>query len=125
MAEQWALGLANRKVRAGAKATCFNDIDELIVVNSSGTLAWHSLGKLRIPILGALFALLEIVNTLYENTTSPRRTLLVDRFDQAALSVAGLRGALMMIDQTPFTVADYYGRAGAWPDRQQRAKAAS
>lgn len=123
MAEQWALGLKNRKSRVNTRMVSFNDVDELIVVNSSQTLAWRSLAKLQIPILGEIFALLEVVNSLYENTTSPRRTMLVDRFDSAARTRKGLRGVLIMVDQSPFTVADYFSRIADWPDRQQRANA--
>jgi hypothetical protein len=123
MAEQWALGLAHRKVRLGPTGLLFNDVDELIVLNASGSMPWRTLGKLRIPVLGEIFALLEIVHTLYENTTSPRRTMLVEKFDQAERTGTGIRGCLVMIDQTPFTVADYYSRTAEWPERKERARA--
>jgi predicted acylesterase/phospholipase RssA len=71
MGEQWAVGLKRRKERVPVPQ--FKEVDELIVVNSSATMGWHSLKLLRIPLLGELFGLLEVVNTLYDNTTSPRR----------------------------------------------------
>jgi predicted acylesterase/phospholipase RssA len=121
MAEQWAVGLVARNERL--KSSRFKQVEELVVVNSSATMPWHALGRLRLPLVGEVFALAEIVNTLYDNTTSPRRSALVQRFDEAAKSGIGLRGALVTIDQTPYTVADYFVKSTTWPDRASRANA--
>jgi Patatin-like phospholipase len=120
MGEQWAIGLANRKNRASTAP--FHDIQELIVVNAAATRSWRSLRNIRIPLLGELFALIEVVNVLYDNTTSPRRTSLVTQFDQAATTGIGITGALVTIDQTPYTLARFFA-GGSNPGRAQRAQA--
>jgi predicted acylesterase/phospholipase RssA len=120
MGEQWAVGLQRRKQRVAAPQ--FKDIDELVVVNSSSTVSWHPLGSLRIPILGELFALLEVVNTLYDNTTSPRRTTLIEHFDAASKSKSGMTGVLITIDQTPFNVAKFFENSTEEPERSARSK---
>jgi predicted acylesterase/phospholipase RssA len=120
MAEQWAVGLKRRKERVLSPR--FKEVDELIVVNSSATMRWHSLGLLRIPVLGELFSLLEVVNTLYDNTTSPRRTALVEHFDAAAKSMTGMTGVLVTIDQTPFSIANYFKNSASEPERSVRAE---
>ena len=73
----------------------------MIVVNSFAGLRWQWLRSLHIPLLGELLALFTVMNVMYENTTSPRRTALVHKFDQAAKTGSGLKGCLVTIEQTP------------------------
>lgn len=122
MGDQWMHGLDNRLKRWPEAP--FRPADELIVANSSPGLAWGSVWALRVPILGELLALLRDISVLYDNGTSVRRRELVARFDLAARTGSGLRGALVHIPQSPFTVPDHFaGEETAWPERSARAKA--
>ncbi len=124
MAEQWAIGLEARKRRWPDLAKGAHDADELIVVNASAGIGFESVAKLGIPILGELFTLLRVIDVMYDNTTSQRRVMLVDKFDRAACTGTGMRGALITIERSPFQVADYFSnRAKEWPDRAARAQA--
>jgi len=118
MAEEWAIGLERRKARV--KAPQFKDADELIVVNASAAMAWHSLWLVRLPLVGELFSLYEVINTLYDNTTSPRRTSLISQFTASAKAGHGITGALVTIDQTPYGVAKFFKESG---DPQQITRA--
>jgi Patatin-like phospholipase len=140
MADQWGQGVAARKKRDGWKAFAegLQEPDELIVVNSSAGLDWGMLKRLRVPILGELLALLRDKDVLYDNSTSLRRFGLVNRFDFAELQEAGvhadrvdlsklgdpiLRGALVSIPQSPFTIPKAFEGSIAWPGRAARATA--
>jgi predicted acylesterase/phospholipase RssA len=123
MGDQWAHGLPDRLERWGDLG--FREADELIVVNSSAGLGWGSTWSFRIPVAGALLALLRMKSALYDNGTSVRRRELVRRFDLAEKTGDGLRGALVHIPQSPFRAPDAFANAGAlWPERQARAQAA-
>jgi predicted acylesterase/phospholipase RssA len=102
MAEQWAYGLVKRKRRWKDLAKEVHDADELVVVNASGEMGFESVKRLGIPLLGELFTLLRVIDVMYDNTTSPRRLMLVDQFDKAARIEKGLCGALVTIEQSPF-----------------------
>jgi len=122
MADQWAQGLAKRQERWGALD--FKEADELIAANASAALAWRATWTLRLPLLGALAALLRDKSVLYDNGTSVRRRELVSRFDEATLAGRGLRGALVHIAQSPFAVPDdFKGEKAPWEDRATRAQA--
>jgi predicted acylesterase/phospholipase RssA len=123
MGDQWAHGLPDRADRWGDLG--FRGADELIVVNSSAGLGWGSTWAFRIPLAGALLALLRMKSALYDNGTSVRRRELVRRFDLAERIGEGLRGALVHIPQSPFRAPDAFADAGGlWPQRQARAHAA-
>jgi predicted acylesterase/phospholipase RssA len=123
MADQWAHGLSNRIERWGDLG--FREADELVVANASAALAWRGAWALRLPVLGALAALLRDKSVLYDNGTSVRRKELVRRFDEAALAERGLRGALVHIAQSPFDVPDAFkDKTALWPGRAERARAA-
>ena len=78
---------------------------------------------LSLPAIGEIFSLLRVIRVLYEKTTTTRRIALVDRFDRAAREGNGLGGALVMINQSPFGVAEYFlARETEWPDRAVRAR---
>ena len=123
MGDQWAHGIGDRVERWGDLG--FREADELIVVNSSAGLGWGPTWTFRIPVAGAALALLRMKSVLYDNGTSVRRRELVARFDLAATTGTGLRGALVHIPQSPFKAPDAFKDAGAlWPDRRERAQAA-
>jgi predicted acylesterase/phospholipase RssA len=113
MADEWALGVAERNRRWAALQPGFNEPDELVVVNSSAPLDLNRLGRFRVPVLGEVLTLKRDINLLYDTTTSVRRRWLFDTF------VAGqaLRGMIIQISQSPFRVpqrfADGGGDAGA------------
>jgi hypothetical protein len=124
MGDQWAIGLAQRKRRWAEAATDCEDAAELVVVNASAGMGWGSVKRIGVPLLGELFALLRVINVLHDNTTAPRRRMLIDQFDTAAKLGEGLRGALVTIEQSPFRIPDYFSKhSGKWADRAKRAEA--
>jgi hypothetical protein len=106
MADQWAQGLQARQKRWPQAS--FHDADELVVASGSAGLGWRGQKRLRIPLLGGLLALLRVESVLYDNGNSVHRRELVSRFDLAAREGVGLRGALVHIEQSPFTVPRMY-----------------
>lgn len=124
MADQWPMGIAQRKNRWPEHAEALVEPDEVIVVNACANLPWGSVRRLFIPILNEILSLKRAIDVLYDNTTAPRRRFLVDRFDNAAQTGGRPQGALVTLEQTPFQVAAYFAtQTVTWPDRAQRAKA--
>ena len=112
MADEWALGVADRNKRWAALAPGLNEPDELIVVNSSGPLDLRPLGRLRLPLLGEALTLKRDIDLLYDTTTSVRRRWLHDTF----IAGSSLKGEIIQISQSPFHVAQSFaphGGAGA------------
>ena len=99
MADQWPIGVRNRKKRWPEHSQELNAPEELVVVNASGPMGWKSVRRLTLPAIGELFCLLRVIRVLFEKTTTVRRTALVDRFDRAARKETGLEGALVMINR--------------------------
>ena len=123
MAEQWPIGLRSRSHRWPKQSRSLRESDALVVVNASGPLPWDAIRRLRIPIIGDIFALFRVLRVLYDKTTATRRISLVDRFDRATREQQGLEGALIMINRSPFWTADYFDREDAtWPERAVRAR---
>jgi predicted acylesterase/phospholipase RssA len=122
MADQWALGMKNRRKRFPGHADRLTDMDELIVVNASGGLGWGPVWKVRIPLAGEFLALLRDKTVLYDNGNSVRRELLVARFERADLTGQGFHGALVHIPQSPLRVASAY-RSSNDPEVAGRAAA--
>ncbi len=124
MGDQWAQGIQARKRRWPALASALHEPDELIVVNASAGLRFTSTWRLRLPILGELLTLVRDKNVLYDNGTSIRRAALVARFQLSELQHAGLRGALVHIPQSPYTVPRAFENDPTDQARAQRARAA-
>ena len=124
MGEQWALGLESRRRRWVDAASQFEGVDEIIVVNASAGMNWTGIKRLGTPVLGEVLALFRVINVLYDNTTAPRRRMLIQGFDEAARSGIGCRGALVSIDQSPYKVPSYFAtQHDEWPERAGRARA--
>jgi hypothetical protein len=124
MGDQWGQGLARRS-EEWAQTADLEPADELVVVSASAGLAFGSVWKLRLPLLGGLLTLLRDKSVLYDNGNSVRREALVSRFNLAAKKGRGLNGSLVHIEQSPFLVPKAYEEAdGYWPERAQRARAA-
>ena len=123
MAEQWPIGFGSRKRRWPIRSELLKEPDSLVVVNASGPLQWDAIRRLRVPVIGEIFALLRVLGVLYDKTTATRRISLVDRFDRATKEQEGLEGALIMINRSPFWTADYFDRQwDTWPERAERAR---
>lgn len=123
MGDQWPIGIRSRKRRWPEHSHELHEPTELVVVNASGPMGWTSVRTLSLPAIGEIFSLLRVIRVLYEKTTTTRRIALVDRFDRAAREGNGLRGALVMINQSPFGVAEYFlAQETEWPDRAVRAR---
>lgn len=123
MGEEWALGLPSRKSRPAPSRPELCDADELIVVNASGDMKWQSTTALGIPVLSELTTMVRVINVMYDNTTAPRRRMLIDIFKESERLGHGLRGSLVTIDQTPFRVPKAFAKSQDEPDRAKRAQA--
>jgi predicted acylesterase/phospholipase RssA len=121
-ADQWVMGMANRRTRFGDLAAGMREADELIVVNGSGGLGWGSTGKMRLPLFGELLALLRDNSILYDNGNGVRRQLMIARFTASEQGLGGFRGALVHIPRDPLWVATQY-EASPDPDTASRAQA--
>ena len=107
-ADQWVIGMDNRRRRFGSLAN-FRDADELVSVNASGGLGWTAVSNLlRFPLLGEFLSLLRDKSILYDNGNSVRRELLIQRFERPAGTTPALRGALVHIPRTPLHTARRY-----------------
>ena len=128
MADQWFDGLDARLRHAATLPAVGRQVDEVVVVNGSSPVPWTELRRAHLVLLGELATLMRVNSVMYQVTTERRRFSLVHDWDQAQRArdegaSAGARGALVHIAQSPYTVADYYRRATAWPDRAERARA--
>jgi hypothetical protein len=124
MADQWAQGFEGRARCWPDIATEHNRPEQLVVVNASAGLDWQLARRTRIPLVGEVLGLLKIVDVLYDQTTSHRRWAMVGRFDRAATTGDGLKGAIVSIGQSPFGAAEHFRRPEVrkpWPDRGKRA----
>jgi predicted acylesterase/phospholipase RssA len=121
-ADQWVMGMANRRTRFGDLAAGIREADELVVVNGSGGLGWGSTAKMRIPLFGELLALLRDNSILYDNGNGVRRQLMIARFTAAERGLGGFRGALVHIPRDPLWVASQY-EASPDEDTAGRARA--
>src|SRR6266498_2920976 len=112
MADQWFLGMPNRRERFGDLAEGVDDIDELIVVTSSGGLRWGKIGWLmRFPLIGELLSLMRDSSVLYDNGNSVRRELLIERFGRREQTGRGLLGALVHIPRSPLYIPGRYEKS--------------
>lgn len=106
-ADQWVLGLQNRRERFG-KAAAFRDAEELILVNASGGLGWGKVSsRLRWPLVGELLAILVDKSVLYDNGNAVRRELMIGRFTRPGTQ---LHGALVHIPRNALSVARQFAR---------------
>lgn len=122
MAEQWPIGVCSRKRRWPALADVLKESKVLVVVDASGPMRWEAVRRMRIPAIGEIFALLRVIQVLYDKTTAHRRSTLVDRFDRAEQGGQGLEGAFIMINRSPYWTADHFSKESEiWPERAERA----
>jgi hypothetical protein len=118
MADQWLTGLPERRRRWPPGAPPLPQIDEVVVVNACTNLPWSPLPGYRIPMLGGLLAIKRLIDVLYDNTTTFRRKGLVAGFQNAGLTNHGLRGALVMLEQSPFKVPNaFHGGSTTSPEK--------
>lgn len=123
MADQWLQGVRQRKERLRPLADQLKEPDELLIVNSSASMDWLPTWLLGIPLLGEVCSLLRTISVLYDNTTTYRRLLLVDRFERASAEGKAPRGALVTIDQSPSKVPLFFlSESDRYPERAERAK---
>jgi predicted acylesterase/phospholipase RssA len=119
-ADQWVMGMANRRTRFGELTAGLKEADELIVVNGSGGLGWGSTARMRLPLFGELLALLKDNSILYDNGNSLRRQLMIARFTASERGLGGFRGALIHIPRDALWVASQYESS---PDPETAARA--
>jgi Patatin-like phospholipase len=105
MGEQWARGYADRVRRCPNLDHGRMAPNQLVVVNASARIPWDPFRRNLIPLVGELAALLRVNDILYINTTNVRRQNIVDSFNPADPTAAGLASVLVQISQSPFQVA--------------------
>jgi predicted acylesterase/phospholipase RssA len=108
MADQWLAGLARRVERAPDLPVVTRSIDEMIVINGSAPTAFSKSVRSRLVLLAELATMQRVNSVMYQVTTERRRAALVDQWMHATETGKGMRGALVHIAQTPYTVADAY-----------------
>jgi hypothetical protein len=117
MADQWENGFRERARRWPELQRLQTPASVLVVVNASAGWTWKGLPRLG-AVKAELFGILRPTSIMYDVTTSRRRFELVERFTTAEILGQGLRGALVHIAQTPYSVPDRLredrdpGRAG-------------
>lgn len=105
MGTEWPMRLS-RRVQEGTPPTPPPAVPrELIVVNASAGLGVTTRKRLRVPIIGELFALLANKDVLYDQTTAVRRRLLDQLFRDRKPA-----GALVQIDRSPFALPRQFDR---------------
>lgn len=122
MADQWLVGLHDRRARLSQLPVGAPAIDEVVVANSSSA-GGEPVRRSRVPFAGELSTLMRVQSVMYQVTTERRRHALVRTWDAAERGGTGQRGALVHIAQSPFTVADAYRDSAEWPERAARARA--
>ncbi len=103
MADQWFIGLADRRTRWPEHTKNLRDPDEVVIVNASAGLEWSGVWRMRLPLVGELLALLRDKTVLYDNGNAVRRELAVERFRDRAPA-----GALVHIARSPLWVPDHF-----------------
>ena len=125
MAEQWPMGIRNRKERWPGHARDLVELDEVVVVNASTNMRWEPINRLLIPVINEVLAMKRVIDVLYDNTTTVRRRFLMSEFDIAEKSGGTPRGTLVMLEQSPFRVPSAFLRDEEhWPARAARARVA-
>ena len=107
MGDQWAGGYADRIDRLPERYET-RAPEQLIVVNASSGAEWTKTSMLGLPVIGEIKAVLRDKDILYDNTTSHRRTALIDRFDYAEDSGVGMTGTYVGINQSPYRIASIF-----------------
>ena len=125
MADQWEWGFENRQSYAGQKERTVLDraqpqgATHLVVVNASkGMEGDDDALDVQPGLVGELTSLTSAINVLYDVSTAPRRSRLVQEFDRPG----GLDGMLVHIGTSPYVVIDRF--TGAKGPLGTRARAA-
>jgi len=122
LAEQWPAEVHSRKRRWPNYSDSLKEPDQLVVVDASGPMPWASVRRLRIPLIGEVFPLLRIIKVLYDKTTTTRGKSLFDRFDRASKDAEGLEGVFIMINRSPYWIAEHFAQqTDDWNKRSDRA----
>jgi hypothetical protein len=126
MADQWFKGIHRRAERAEIPLQV---PDEVVLVNASGSMQMQPVGKIRLPIVGGLVALMRDVSIMYDNSASLRKSGLIATFDRAARKPpqdrgSDMGGALIDIASSPYATPGFFEGNTDWPERATRATAA-
>lgn len=125
MADQWFKGIRRRSKETDI---LLQIPDEVVLVNASASMQMQPVGKLRLPLLGELFAFQRDMGIMYDNSASLRKSGLITAFDIAARQRGqgspGMTGALIDIASNPYSAPEAFVGSTEWPDRALRATAA-
>ncbi len=116
MGEQYLTDIDNRKKRDDGFPKEIVQPNEIIIVNSSGNEEVSSQWRLKLPFVGELFGLLRVINTLFDNTTTTRRSFLFERFVDHRPD-----GCFVSIERSPQYTAATISKTTKDPDVAQRA----
>ncbi len=116
MADQWMIGLPERRRHWPSHAVAMREPEEIVIANASAGLGWEPIGGIRLPIVGEIAALLRDKTVLYDNGNTVRRRLALERF-----RTGQIRGAIVDIARSPLEVADRF--AAGTDDAAARARA--
>ena len=105
MADQWGLGIDDRKSRWPELAKDLRGVDELMIVNASAGLDWGPVWKMRLPLVGEILALLKDKTVLYDNGNTVRREWALDRFRAKRPP-----GVIVNIPRSPLDVPDAFAK---------------
>jgi hypothetical protein len=107
MADQWEGGLAARIERWPELGDIQQPADVLIVANSSAGWGWDPFGSTSWP-KRELTALMRNQGVQYDVSTSRRRRALVQTWMDNERRGSGQQGVIVMIDRSPYVVADAF-----------------
>ena len=109
MADQWEAGLADRIGRWPELGAIQRPAEVLIVANSSAGWGWDPFGSTRWP-KREITALMRNQGVQYDVSTSRRRRALVQTWMDNERRASGQQGVIVMIDRSPYVVADAFAR---------------
>lgn len=109
MADQWESGLPERIERVPELGDIQEPADVLIVANSSAGWGWAPFMSMKWP-MREVTALMRNQGVQYDVSTSRRRRAMVQMWTDNQRTGVGPRGVIVMIDRSPYIVADAFSR---------------
>ena len=112
MGDQWVVDVKKRKEKMPADVRCeIHEADEVIVVNSTARLKnsplkWYH----HFPILNEFSLFHRVICAMFDQTTTTRRRRLFSEFENALKNNVGMKGIMVMLEQTPYTLLNYFGK---------------
>ena len=112
MGDQWIVDLKKRKEKIPVDVcNSIHEADEVIVVNSTARLKnsplkWHH----RFPVLREFTLFYRIICAMFDQTTTTRRKRLFSIFEDSLMKNEGMKGVMVMLEQTPYEVLYHFNK---------------